>query len=258
MESELSKHPLRIFHKRDTIFNGIKCYSFFIKTHDTVSNGNHDYTHKTILIDQKTRLPIYYKHAGAGTAYKGEMLIGRITFHSEKIFDGFNINENIPIIPFVNAGFSHPNTEMLKVGDMAPALYLKDLSGIKVPDKDLKNKVLLVVFGAISCPANPLANPMLDRLNSKFSSEQFSILNIYSNETSEQVKEYIEGNHLNFPIYIGNKMLNRTFKTVGTPNFYLIDKNGNISRAFNGYKASLEQELTGSIVSLLKTSIIKL
>ncbi|WP_354335674.1 redoxin domain-containing protein [Pedobacter sp. CG_S7] len=205
MESEFKAHSSKIFHKKDTLFNGKKCYNFLIKSYDMISNGNHDYTHKQILIDQKTLLPLYLKSTGAGSAYKEGLSLGRLDFYTENIFYNFVADKKIKIMPFVNSGFSLPNTEMLKDGERAPELSLNSLSGLHVPEDSFTGKLLLVVFGGTACPANPLANPMLNRLHSKFSSADFSIINIYTNETTEQVQKYIESNSLNFPVYLGNR-----------------------------------------------------
>lgn len=250
MESELMQHPSKIIHQLDTVFEGKQCYSFMIKSYDTIENGNHNYTHKQILIDQKTMLPLYLKITGAGSAYKEGLSLGRLTIYNEKIFYGFAINKKINAAPFVNSGLSLPNTEMLKVGEKAPELLLKSLSGMPIPQDNFKAKLLLVVFGGTNCPANPLANPMLNRLHSKFASAKFSIINVYTSETSEQVKKYIDSNSLKFPVYLGTRNLNKAFKTLGTPNFYLISTGGKVVRTYNGYSDSLEEDLIENIVNL--------
>ncbi len=218
IESELTKNGSKITHQTDTVFEGNKCYNFLIKSHDTVTNGIHDYTHRQILINHKTLLPVYVKNTTAGTAYKG-------------------------------------GASMLKDGDQAPKLILKTVSGIDTPESDFNGKLLLVVFGATGCPANPLANPMLNRMHANFSSEKFIIINIYTNEMSEVVQKYIENNKLAFPVYIGNRTLSKAFKTPGTPNFYLISSEGKILRSFRGYKNSLEKDLTSHITKLLERSL---
>ena len=88
---------------------------------------------------------------------------------------------------------------------------------------------------------------MLNRLNKKYDTRDFAIVSIYSNETPDQIKKYIESNKLQFLLYIGNKKVNRDFKTMGTPGFYLIDKSGKILQSSNGYSDDLEKELIKKI-----------
>lgn len=88
---------------------------------------------------------------------------------------------------------------------------------------------------------------MLNRLNEKFSDQQFAIVNIYSNEAAKEVKDYVSNNKLQFPVYLASRKLNKEFKTVGTPNFYLIGKDGTIIESIEGYSVNLENRLTTEI-----------
>jgi len=250
LEDELMQRSSKIIRQLDTVFEGKKCYKFMIKSFDTIANGNHDYIHKKILIDQKTMLPVYLKSTGAGDGNKEGLSLGRLNVYNEKILYCVALNRKNSITPFVTTGLTLPNTAMLKDGEMAPELYLKSLSGLDVSKDNFKDKFLLVVFGETTCPANPLANPMLNRLHAKFASEEFLIVNVYTNEMSEQVKKYIKSNAIKFPVYLGNRKLTKAFKTIGTPNFYLINNEGKVARAYNGYSDSLEEELTENIAKL--------
>ena len=254
LESELKTHSSKIFHKKDTLFNGKKCYNFLIKSYDTISNGLHDYRHQQILIDQKTFLPSYLKSTGAGSTYKESFPLGRLNFYTEKNFSNFILDKKLKIIPFSYSGLSLENTEMLKDGERAPQLSLHSSTGKQLTEDYFNGKILLVVFGGTSCPANSLANPMLNRLHSKFSSADFSIVNIYTNETTEQVLKYIESNNVKFPIYLGSRKLSKAYKTLGTPNFYLISKEGKIVRSSDGYNESLETKLSKNITNLLENT----
>ncbi|TDO20686.1 TlpA family protein disulfide reductase [Pedobacter duraquae] len=247
LNESINKYPNKIINKADTLFQGKACYNFLIKRYDTLDNGHHDYTHKSILIDKQTFLPVYLREDGAGTMTKGGISVGRINFFAEQTFSNFQINKAILKTAVRLNGFSEPNKEMLKKGAVAPQLQLKTLSESAFASTNLKNKTLLVVFGSTLCPANPLANPMLNRLNEKFSDQQFAIVNIYSNEAAKEVKDYVSNNKLQFPVYLASRKLNKEFKTVGTPNFYLIGKDGTIIESIEGYSVNLENRLTTEI-----------
>jgi thioredoxin-related protein len=94
------------------------------------------------------------------------------------------------------------------------------------------------------CGANPLANPVLTRLHQKYATADFSIVSIYTGETLAQVKQYINANKLVFPVYISDLKTRKAFKTVGTPNFYLVDKSGNIIKSLGGYNDDMERDLS--------------
>lgn len=250
--AQLKEHPTKIKQKKDTLLNGKQCYNFLIRAYDTIANGNHDFTFRTILIEKKTMMPIYFKEVGAGSTFKDGLPIGRLHFFNEKIFSSLKLNSLIADTSFKTIGFYKPNTSMLSVGQTAPPIVVIAATNDQIYDNALKAKVRLVVFGSTTCSANPLSNPMLNRLHTKYSSSTFSIVNIYTGDTNDQVKRYIRNNDLKFPVFMGSRKLTDEFKTMGTPNFYLIDKNGIIVSSMSGYSTSLENELNTKITELLK------
>ncbi|WP_169306795.1 TlpA family protein disulfide reductase [Pedobacter polaris] len=249
----LRKNPSKILQYNDTLFNGKKCYQFLIKAYDTLANGNHDYTFKTVLIEKHSLMPVYYKEIGAGTAFKDGFPIGRLKFFIEKSFIDIKVNELIVDTEIKTDGFHELNTSMLNVGEIAPPIDVIPIANDELNDISvLKAPVKLVVFGSTTCSANPLSNPMLNRLHSKYSTKPFSIVNIYTGDKVEQITKYVQNNSLKFPVFFGTRLLRAKFKTVGTPNFYLIDPNGRIVASISGYSNSLEEELTTKIDTLLK------
>lgn len=116
----------------------------------------------------------------------------------------------------------------------------------------LKANIKLVVFGSTTCSANPLSNPMLNKLHLKYANRPFSIVNIYTGDKIEQISSYVKNNQLNFPVFSGTRSLSSKFKTVGTPNFYLIDHDNKVIASFNGFYDGLEKDLVTKIDTSLK------
>ncbi len=247
LKETLEKHPNKIIRKADTTYQHAVCYSFFIKVYDTVSNGQHDFTHKYVLINKKNFLPVNLKQKGEGTASKGGHVIGRVFINDEEIYADIEVNPKIVPKTISFAGFRLKNTEMLLVGAESPQLKLKTLAGEPVDEKLFNNKVLLVVFGSIDCPANPLANPVLNRLYAKYKDVNLAILDIFTSESGEQVRKYIEANNLHFPTYLATKKQHSDFKIISTPNFYVVGIDGKIKSAIEGYSGKLENDLIKSI-----------
>ncbi|RZL15937.1 MAG: TlpA family protein disulfide reductase [Pedobacter sp.] len=237
--------------KADTVYQNISCYSFFIKIADTVNNGQHDFIHKYVLINKKNFLPVNFKEKGEGTASKGDYVIGRVVVNNENIYSNINVNPEIASNPISFNGFHLKNTKMLSVGDSSPKLEVRTIFGDVVDESVFKNKVLLVVFGSIDCPANPLANPVLNRLYAKYKDKNLAIFDIFTSETGEQVKKYIEANSLNFPSYLATRKQHADFKIISTPNFYVIGTDRKIKAAIEGYSDKLENQLIKTIDELL-------
>lgn len=241
--------PGKIFQKQDTIIDKTNCYQFLIKVFDTVAKGNHDYTYDYLYISKKTFMPVARKRIGLGTAEKDGYVLGRLSFYDEQHFSAYHFNEvyNSSDFEFDRMALSPVNTKMLRTGVAAPELQVYDLTGNAIDPVIFKNKVLLVEFGATACGANPLANPMLNRLNSKYPTSNFSIVSIYSDDSGDQVKKYIESNKLEFPVYKGSRKLRKEFSILGTPNFYILDKNRTIIKSIDGYSDDLEKDISTAI-----------
>lgn len=241
--------PSILSQKKDTTVNGKLCFSFMLKTYDKMVSGHRSYTYKYLVIDKKTLMPVYTRENSEGVLEKGGYVIGRVSMFSEEHYNNYRINQKInpEVFAFDKTGFDLKNSKMLVDGDIAPDLNVLNLTSQAVPASQFKNKVVLVEFGATDCAANALANPMLNRLHEKYASDQFTIACIYTNESAKQVANYAAANTLKFPMYLGNKKLKRAFKTIAVPNFYVIDKNGRVVKAFSGFSDELEAGLSGLI-----------
>ncbi|MEO3403039.1 TlpA disulfide reductase family protein [Mucilaginibacter sp. CAU 1740] len=250
----LEKNRPNIFQRKDTVINGLSCSYFFIKSFDEMVNGRHDFTYDYVAINKATLLPVFFKEIGAGITEKGGQTIGRLTFFEEAHFTNIKINQAIPAnaLNFDLASFSLQNKQLLTEGSMAPALKLKNLQNKDVPLTDFNNKILLIAFDATNCAANALANPVLNRISKKYASSNFSIVSIFTSEAADKVSKYKEANHLEFPVYLGVLQTKKAFKTVGTPNFYLVDKDGRIVKSVDGYNDDMEKELVAKIDEELK------
>lgn len=243
------KRRLKILPLKDTIVNNVSCYSLFINVYDTIENNNHNFTHQYLYLNKQTLLPMLTKEIGVGNAEKEGHSIGRLNFYNltKYTYDKLNGKPANDLFYFKSAGFEIKYENMLAEGGVSPAILVKDLSNKTIPTSYFQNKILLLEFGSTLCGANPLANPMLNRLFKKFNRPDVLITAIYSEETPEQLKKYIKANNLQFPVFLSNKKMKRHFHAVGTPNFYIIDKNGNITKSINGYSDQLEKRITEEI-----------
>ncbi|RYY35775.1 MAG: TlpA family protein disulfide reductase [Sphingobacteriaceae bacterium] len=243
-----------IIQQKDSIVNKSACFNFLIKTYDTVINNSHHYTHYQLLIDKRTLLPVKIKQTAEGDAEKGGYKLGRIQIYKEDDFSGYLENENIKPgeFEFKRDGFSLQNTAMLSNGEQIPELKVVDLDGKSIPANTFKNKLMLIEFGGTACPANALANPLLNRLHSKYAKSEVLIFGIYCDDTALQIKHYLQTNNLTIPIYTGGKKLKKAFKTVGTPGFYLVNGDGKVLLNSNGYSDTLESEISKLIDKTLR------
>ncbi len=241
---------------KDTLVAGNPCYGFFVSAYDTVENNQHNYTYRYFYLSKKTLLPVYTKEVAAATATKGGYEIGRINVFTERRFANYILNQAVKPSTFAfNLTGLDPETKvMLPEGTVAPAIAVRHLNGSGLPAGQFANKIVLLQFGSVTCTANALANPLMNRLASKYANSNAAIACIYSEETPAQAQKYIQANNIRFPVYLGSSRLKHKYQTTGTPNFYLINQQGIIVKSINGYTDHLEQELNAAIDGLLATS----
>ncbi|MEO6630175.1 MAG: hypothetical protein ABIN13_00595, partial [Mucilaginibacter sp.] len=171
----LRKKTPRIFQHKDTIVDKTSCHSFFIDEYDTTYSSHHDYTYIYLFINKASDMPVMIRKFGAGVATKAGQVIGRVTNYDETHFSNFRVNENTDEKEFYfdKTKFSLPNDKMLADGDKAPPLKLTSLENKSIAPPEFENKLLLIEFGDTGCPANALANPLLNRLNEKYAAKDF-------------------------------------------------------------------------------------
>jgi len=250
----LNKKPATIFQRKDTIIGRHPCYNLFIKAYDKIEKGYHNYTYYYVFIDKVRRMPVLFIEKGTGIAEKDGHIIGRLSIYNKTRFWGYHLNPvtDTAEFNFDSSKFSPQNSTMLADGEFAPRLNLTTPDGEKVDPNLFQNKILLIEFGATDCGANALANPMVNRLHEKYANKDFAIACLYTGETPRQAKNYINANKLRFPVYLTDVKTKHAYKTVGTPGFYLVGKNGKILMSSNGYSDELEQNLSVKIEDELK------
>lgn len=252
----INKKEPKLTRLKDTVIAKNPCYGFFVSAYDTVENNQHNYTHRYFYLSKQTLLPVYTKEVAAASATKGGYDIGRINVFTERRFTNYTLNHAVKpsVFAFNLTGLDPETKAMLPEGAVTPAITVRHLNGSGLPAGQFANKVVLLQFGSVTCAANALANPLMNRLASKYANSNAAIACIYSEETPAQSQKYIEANDIHFPVFLGSSRLKRKFQTTGTPNFYLINQQGIIVKSINGYTDHLEQDLNAAIDGLLVTS----
>lgn len=121
------------------------------------------------------------------------------------------------------------------------------IDGAVVKSEDFKGKVLLVNFWATWCPPCRKEIPSLINLQDKNGDKGFSVLGISMDEGGKRlVKKFVSKINLNYPVIIGDAKIARGFGgVIGIPVTFLVDREGNLVKRFDGYVSEkvLEREL---------------
>src|SRR6202140_5806569 len=149
---------------------------------------------------------------------------------------------------------------VMKAGDAAPEIKVKDLEDKDVSLADYKGKVVFVNFWATWCDPCRVEIPWLIAMQNKYGPKGFTVVGIAMDEEGKSVvapffdKERfdVDGQKLtiNYPIVLGTDEAADKFGGIlGYPSSFLISRDGKIVTKFQGLKS--EDELTKAIESQL-------
>ena len=112
----------------------------------------------------------------------------------------------------------------------------------------LKGNVVLIMFWETWCPYCRRAMPHMNALADEYSNAQFTLLGVCGSNDPAAWHDYIGQHHLRWPQYLdkGHQMAH-LFGARGVPNFFLIDKDGNIVAHWAGW----DDSLTGQVGKLI-------
>lgn len=125
------------------------------------------------------------------------------------------------------------STQLVNVGDEAPAFTLSGPDGEKVTPSLLNGRPYLLSFFDTSCPDCQKELQVLQRIYDKYKDEM-PIFNVPRSQTIEEAQAYWDKAGLNMPIYTPNdKNLYYKFANSIIPRTYVIDSNGKVHAAFD-------------------------
>jgi peroxiredoxin len=123
------------------------------------------------------------------------------------------------------------------IGQKAPELVLKDLSGRKVSTASFKGKTVLLNFWATWCSYCRKERAELNALHMKYSEKNLVILSVSIDKSAGKLKSYMKQQPADFIVLSDIEgESSRSYEIAGLPTTYLIDDKGIIRHKFVGYK----------------------
>ena len=121
----------------------------------------------------------------------------------------------------------------------APNFSLKSVSDSLYVLDEMKGKVVLLNFWAIFCGPCRLEIPDFNDLYEKYNKRGFEILGISTIDTKQNLEKFLKAYKMDYPVLYGtpSEIQNVTSAYGGIysiPQSFLIDKNGEIIRAYPG------------------------
>ncbi len=117
---------------------------------------------------------------------------------------------------------------------------------------DYKGRVVYLDFWASWCGPCRKSFPWMNELHTRFNGENFAIIAINLDESRQLSEKFIADTQPAFTIAYDNEGRSaESYKVMGMPSSYLIDKGGNIVSRHVGFRQKDKQKLELEIASLL-------
>ena len=121
------------------------------------------------------------------------------------------------------------------------------LDGKKVSSEEFKGKVLLITFFATWCPPCRKEIPALNKLQTDYGEQGFSVIGMSVDEKGPKVVvKMIEKDKISYPVLMAKGKTARDFGgVIGIPTTFLVDRNGKIIKRYPGYvpRSTLEKDI---------------
>ncbi len=240
---------------RDTTINAITCTHVITTIYDTVISKEHYYTRVHLYVDKQTGLP-----KSIMTRSRNNFVGNGITnSYTENSYSDYKLDQaDIDIATFsVPTGFhlpkpqATPSPALLTPGTVAPDWTLYTADDKKVSLTQLKGKVILLDFYFIGClPCMDAIKP-LNKLYEKYKGKDIVIASITGRDNKKTVLAFKKQYGIKYPGYVDAADVVKSYHVDSFPTFYLIDKEGKIASAHEGYGYDFEKNVTSLIDNLL-------
>lgn len=140
-------------------------------------------------------------------------------------------------------------------GDAAPALSIKDLSGVQHDLAQYKGKVVLVNFWATWCEPCRDEMPSMERLRQRYSDAPFAVLAVNVDEPEQRIRAFLQRMPLKFTVLTDPGMrATRAWNARVLPASFLIGRDGRIRYSVRGELDWSSDAVVRIVAELLKAS----
>lgn len=143
---------------------------------------------------------------------------------------------------------------LVNVGQKMPEFNVKMFDGSVIDSKDLKGKVVLLNFWATWCPPcrQELARVQKDIID-RFKGKDFVFLPISRQDSYEKIEAFRKQTGYQFPMGMDpDRKIYSLFATATIPRNFLVDREGKIILAEEGYSEESFQKLIEAVEKALK------
>lgn len=145
---------------------------------------------------------------------------------------------------------------MLSVGEIAPPLLGEVYGSAPEPDSlPTSGQVTFVDFWYMSCPPCRTSTPVVDSLHAVYKERGVRFVGVNTvdkaNGNLGLLPSFLKNRPVHYPLLIADMAIETAYRVSGHPAFYIIDKDGRIAAAFEGYGRGTEKKWAAVLDRLL-------
>jgi len=128
----------------------------------------------------------------------------------------------------------------LVIGEKAPPLRVKLISGETWDINDMNGKSLIVTFMSSWCPCSNESIPLFKKIEERYKEKDIAIIMIGIQDSKKKFEKFVNKKWVPFPAgYDDDKRIARAYGIHAPPTTVFIDKDRNVKRAYYGNIADI-------------------
>jgi peroxiredoxin len=141
----------------------------------------------------------------------------------------------VVLVPLFIAPGARPAGPQGLVGQPAPVFALQNVRGEPVSLDRYRGKIVVMNLWASWCPPCRAEMPDLQRLSAAYAARGVAVVGVNEGESPQRASAFARSLGIAFPIWVDTQQqYGRVLAALGMPTTTILDRSGNVARAFDG------------------------
>ena len=149
--------------------------------------------------------------------------------------------------------FIATSASALELGQVAPDFTLKSMAGTNLNLAEQRGKIIVINFWASWCGPCRKEMPVLQKFYEKYQDLGVSVWGVNVEQENQAGRDFLADLKLTFPILFDEtNTISANYQVEAMPTTIIIDRDGVVRYAFQGYKPGYEKKYAKAIKKLIR------
>lgn len=149
--------------------------------------------------------------------------------------------------------FISASVAAIEIGKPAPDFTLKSLTGKNLNLTEQRGKIIVINFWASWCGPCRTEMPVLQKFYEKYQDLGVSVWGVNVEQENQAGRDFLADLNLSFPIlFDASNTLSETYQVEAMPTTIIVDRDGLVRYAYQGYKPGYEKKYAKAIKKLIR------